>query len=132
METAGDGLYFVFANTADAAHYALALSALVRGRDWAAAGLPAQFNLRIALHSGPVHRSQDPLTGRPLYTGPHASRAARIEPITPPGQVYASQAFAAVAAAQGVRDIDLRYVGSVALAKGYGMLPLYHVCPPPE
>ena len=129
-ETAGDGLYFVFRDAGDAAHYALQLSALVRGTDWGARGLPPQFNLRMALHCGPVHCFDDPLTGRPLYTGPHTNRAARIEPITPPGLVYASQAFAAVAAAQGVSGIDLRYVGTVALAKGYGSLPLYHVCPP--
>lgn len=130
VETAGDGLYFVFAEPGDAAHYALALSAMVRGRDWATLGLPPEFNLRIALHCGPVHCFEDPVTGRPIYTGPHTSRAARIEPITPPGEVYASQAFAAVAEARGVRGLDLRYVGAVPLPKGYGTLPLYHVCPP--
>lgn len=131
-ETAGDGLYCVFASAEDAARYALQLSALLRGSDWTARGLPPWFNLRMALHCGPVHCFDDPVTGRPLYTGPHASRAARIEPVTPPGLVYASQAFAAVAAAQGVRGVDLRYVGTMALAKGYGSLPLYHVCPPPS
>ena len=45
-----------------------------------------------------------PITGLPMYTGPHTSRTARIEPITPPGQVYASASFAAVAAATGVTD----------------------------
>jgi len=40
------------------------------------------------------------------YTGSHTNRAARIEPITPPGQVYASSAFAAVAAATGARAVD--------------------------
>jgi tryptophan halogenase len=45
----------------------------------------------IGLHAGPVYRYTDPVTRRPNYTGGHASRAARIEPITPPGQVYASE-----------------------------------------
>jgi class 3 adenylate cyclase len=64
-----------------------------------------------------------------LFTGPHTSRAARIEPITPPGQVYASSAFAAVAAARGADGIALRYVGRTPLAKRSGSLALYHLQP---
>jgi class 3 adenylate cyclase len=126
VETAGDGLYMVFPDAAAAGHFALELSALAGGTDWAARGLPPGFNLRIALHCGPVHCGRDPLTGGRLYTGPHTSRAARIEPITPPGQVYASSAFAAIAAASGA-SFDLSYVGRIPLAKGYGTLGLYHV-----
>jgi hypothetical protein len=58
--------------------------------------------LRIALHAGPVYSCIDPVTGNPNYIGSQVSHAARIEPVTPPGQVYASQAFAALAAAQRV------------------------------
>jgi len=127
VEVAGDGLYMVFGRVADAGFFALELADLVRGLDRAALGLPASFGLRIALHCGPVHCGRDPITGGPLYTGPHTSRTARIEPITPPGQVYASSAFAAVAAAEGVPGLDLRYVGRIPLAKGYGTLGLYNV-----
>ena len=129
VETAGDGLYMVFANATDAAHYALELSALAAGTDWVAQGLPPAFNLRIALHCGPVFCGQDPITGTSIYTGPHTSRAARIEPITPPGQVYASSAFAAVAAASGADGIDMRYVGTIPLAKRSGTLALYNLQP---
>jgi len=127
VETAGDGLYMVFGSVADAGHYALELSALVNCRDWAACGLPPNLNLRIALHCGPVHCGRDPITGLPIYTGPHTSRTARIEPITPPGQVYASSAFAAVAAAGGADGLAMGYVGRIPLAKGYGTMGLYHV-----
>ena len=126
VETSGDGLYMVFRDPLHAGHFALELSALASGTDWSAHGLPAAFNLRVALHCGPVHCGRDPITGNPIYTGPHTSRAARIEPITPPGQVYASSAFAAVAAASGA-SFDLSYVGRLPLAKGYGALGLYHV-----
>jgi len=126
VETSGDGLYMVFRSVSDAAHYALELSALTNAFDRAACGLPPTFNLRIALHCGPVHCGRDPITGSPIYTGPHTSRAARIEPITPPGQVYASSAFAAVAAASGGGFI-MHYVGRMPLAKSYGTLGLYHV-----
>ena len=38
------------------------------------------------------------------------SRAARLEPKTPPGQVYASEAFAALAAIERVSDFTCEYV----------------------
>ncbi len=127
VETAGDGLYMVFAEAVDAAHYALELSTLIGATDWTAQGLPANFNLRIALHCGPVYCGLDPITDTPLFTGPHTSRAARIEPITPPGQVYASSAFAAVVAAKSPREIVMRHVGQLPLAKSSGTLTLYHL-----
>jgi tetratricopeptide (TPR) repeat protein len=127
VETAGDGLYMVFDGAADAGHFALELRDLVRNCDWAAFGLPETFSIRIALHSGPIFCAIDPITGRPLYTGPHTSRTARIEPITPPGQVYASSAYAAVAVATGVEGLEFSYVGRTTLAKSYGALPLYHI-----
>ena len=126
-QTAGDGFYFVFRDVADAGHYALELSELVRSHDWRGYGLPSTFDLRIGLHCGPVFCGQDPITKLPMYTGSHTSRTARIEPITPPGQVYASSAFAAVASATGVDDLSFSYIGRTRLAKHYGALPLYHV-----
>lgn len=127
VETAGDGLYIVFRGVRDAGLYALELKELVAATDWAAFGLPANLRIRIALHCGPVYRGRNPVTGAPIYTGPHTSRTARIEPITPPGQVYASSAFAAIVAASGVGVLDLQYVGRLELAKGYGPMGLYHV-----
>ncbi len=127
IETTGDGLYIVFGCVRDAGNYALELNRLVTGTDWTARGLPRGLSIRIALHCGPVYVGRNPVTGLPLYTGPHTSRTARIEPITPPGQVYASSAFAAVAAATGVDSLVMQYVGRMPLAKGYGPLGLYHV-----
>jgi class 3 adenylate cyclase len=127
VETTGDGIYMVFRDARQAAHYALELNKRVTGTDWAASGLPGGLNIRIALHCGPVYCGRNPLTGARIYTGPHTSRTARIEPVTPPGQVYASSAFAAVASVLGGDDLNMTYVGRMALAKGYGSLGLYHV-----
>jgi class 3 adenylate cyclase len=55
------------------------------------------------------------------------SRGARIEPITPPGEVYASENFAAIAAAQKIADFRCEYVGQLPLAKGSGTFGIYHV-----
>src|SRR5262249_38100030 len=125
--TWGDGLYFVFGGVRDAGLFALDLCDRVATTSWAERGLPASLSLRIALHTGPAYACIDPVTARDNFIGAHVSRAARIEPVTPPGHVYASQAFAAIAAAEGVRDFACEYVGQMPLAKGYGTFPTFHV-----
>jgi class 3 adenylate cyclase/tetratricopeptide (TPR) repeat protein len=127
--TWGDGLYFVFSKVDDAGNFALELASLVSKTKWEEKGLRAGLNLRIALHAGPAYEFDDPITGRRSYSGTHVSQAARLEPITPPGQVYASEAFAALAAAQRTRGFTCDYVGQTPMAKGYGTLPTYHVRP---
>lgn len=123
--TWGDGLFYVFEGLGEAACFAQGLVDAVAHTDWAALGLPAGLNLRVALHAGPVFLGPDPVTGRPTCFGTHVNRAARIEPITPPGQVYVSQAFAALAAAREVPGLHCDYVGRLPLAKGYGTFPMY-------
>lgn len=125
--TWGDGLYLVFESVRAAGLFALELRDRIGAADWAAAGLPPKLGLRLALHAGPAWECEDPVTGRLNYFGTHVSQAARIEPITPPGHVYASQAFAALAAAEGVREFRCDYVGQTPLAKDHGIRPLYHV-----
>jgi class 3 adenylate cyclase len=124
--TWGDGLYFVFSNVCDAGHFALDLRDGVTQTNWPEKGLPT-LNLRIGLHAGPVYSCTDPVTQRANYIGAHVSRAARIEPITPTGQVYCSQVFAALAAAEGVKDFRCDYVGQTSMAKKYGTFPTYVV-----
>ena len=125
--TWGDGLYLVFSNVEAAGDFALDLSDLVTTTRWERHGLPRGLSLRIALHAGPVYEFTDPVTGKRSYSGTHVSRAARIEPITPPGQVYASEPFAAMAAAHRVTLFDFDYAGLTPMAKGYGTFPTYHV-----
>jgi hypothetical protein len=70
---------------------------------------------------------EDPVTGQKTFTGSHVSRCARIEPITPPGQVYASQGFAALAAGQKVSEFICQFVKQAEWAKSYGTFPTYLV-----
>jgi class 3 adenylate cyclase len=127
--TWGDGLYIVFGRIADAAAFALKTCAAIRATDWPALGLPASLELRVGLHAGPAYACLDPVTRRPGFFGAHVSRAARIEPVTPPGAVYASQPFAALARADGATGFTCTYVGPMPLAKGYGTFPTYVVRP---
>ena len=125
--TWGDALYYVFAAVDQAGTFALDLCDLMQTTRWERHHLPPDMNLRIALHAGPVYRNVDPITQQVNYVGNHVNHAARIEPITPPGRVYASQAFAAMAASEKVQSFTCDYVGQVLWAKHYGSFPTYHV-----
>ncbi|HEY9875096.1 MAG TPA: adenylate/guanylate cyclase domain-containing protein, partial [Candidatus Obscuribacterales bacterium] len=125
--TWGDALYFVFENVRDAGLLALELCDRIHSTNWSEKGLPENLSLRIALHAGPAYRHLDPITGQISYIGTHVSHTARIEPITPPGKVYASQAFAALATAENIGEFTCDYVGQTPLAKGYGTFPTYHI-----
>ena len=127
QNTWGDAFYFVFSSVLEAAHFALSTRDLIRDTDWEQRGLSAALNMRISLHSGPVYRFTDPMIQKINFSGSHVNRAARIEPITPPGQVYASEHFASLIVASNVAEITCDYVGTLPLAKGYGTFPMYHV-----
>jgi class 3 adenylate cyclase/tetratricopeptide (TPR) repeat protein len=123
--TWGDGLYFVFPGVRETGRFALRLSERLHAVDWTEYGLPATLSLRIAVHAGPAYACTDPVTGRLNFLGAHVAMAARIEPITPPGAVYGSGAFAALAKSHQVDDFVCTYVGQTPLAKAYGTFPMY-------
>jgi tetratricopeptide (TPR) repeat protein len=125
--TWGDALYVVFDSPRAGAEFALAFLARMVEVDWTAVGLPDSSQIRVALHAGPVFCGFDPIMGRDNYFGSSVTKAARIEPITPPGMVYVSEAFAATLAATGLSDFALEYVGRLALAKGYGESRIYRL-----
>jgi class 3 adenylate cyclase len=125
--TWGDGLFLAFEEIGAAGRFALDLTESIRATDWESKGLPANLGLRTALHAGPVYLCTDPITRQLNCIGTHVSHAARIEPITPINEVYASEVFAALAVAQGITDFDCRYVGHLPLAKDYGIHATYHL-----
>ena len=50
---------------------------------------PKMNGMRIGVHYGPAYRTIDHITGRTTFYGTEVSKAARIEPVTPPGAVFA-------------------------------------------
>ncbi len=126
-DTWGDALYYVFPKIVDAGKFALDVCDLIQQMDWGSKGLPEDLNLRVSLHAGPVYNYINPITHKNDYAGSHVSYAARIEPITPPGKVYASKEFAAVVAADNIVDFSCAYVGQTPLAKNFGTFPTYNV-----
>ena len=124
--TWGDALCFVFNDPLAAADCAIAMRDTVRNTDWEKRGLP-KFSMRIGLHAGPVYRVREPLLDRQNFFGFHMNQAARIEPITRPGNVYASEAFSSLLLTDRRNTFDCRYVGVIVLPKKFGSYPIYHI-----
>ena len=125
--TWGDAICLVFADPLEAAESAMDIRDLVRDTDWTRWRLPAELNIRIGLHAGPVYGAREPLQERWNFFGSHVNQAARIEPITSPGNVYASEPFAALLLADARNRLDCRYVGVIVLPKEFGSYPIYHI-----
>jgi class 3 adenylate cyclase len=123
--TWGDGLFMVFQRANDAAECALALQAALSRLDFAALGLSVPLSLRIGGHLGPVYETLDPVLGQTNFFGAHVTRAAHIEPVTPPGCVYVTETFAAALALEHSQVFACDYVGMTKAAKGYGSLRMF-------
>lgn len=144
QNTWGDGVFVVFAEKSDgtavgeavgtgvvqAAEFALRLvEAFDRLNDrWQEMGFADLNPLRVGVHAGPVFEmSPDPVLGRTSFFGQHVNRTARIEPITLPGTVFASEQFAAVLEVAAPGRFACEFVGAEPLAKGYATAPLYRL-----
>ena len=131
LNTWGDGLFMVFENAVAGANFSLRLCELMKmgNRDgrWGRYGLPEELFMRVSLHSSPVRQLQNPLTLKASHWGHNVSIAARIEPITPPNQVYGTASTAALIAAEGASHLAADFVGMVPLAKAFGTLELFRI-----
>lgn len=123
--TWGDGLFLVFRRASEAAACALDLQDALGSLDFAALGLDAALSLRVGGHLGPVFELYDPVLQRRNFFGAHVSRAARIEPVTPPAMVYVTETFAAVLALEHSDRFACDYVGMTAAAKGAGTMRMF-------
>lgn len=123
----GDALLAVTADVRTAAEVALELQATLAQVDAPELGIGHGAGMRFGVHYGPVYVARDPITGRDNIFGTEVTRTARIEPITPTGEVYVTRPFAAILAMDAPGQFDTAYVGSVALAKGYGSLQMYRL-----
>jgi adenylate cyclase len=121
----GDAIFVVFTDATSAAAAALDMCEEFTHVDCEALGVPPGTAMRVALHYGPTYVGRDPVRRGVAHYGTEVSRAARIEPVTPSGSVYVTEAFAAVLEMDAPGRFVCNYVGKVSLAKGYGIFPLY-------
>jgi class 3 adenylate cyclase len=122
--TWGDGLFLVFDSPGAGAKCALDLQRAMASINFRSAGLP-QMLLRIGGHMGPAFQIKDPILGCLNFEGSHVTRAARIEPITPPGGVFITEPFAAALNLADVRGVGTNYAGLLKMAKEYGVERMY-------
>ena len=123
--TWGDGLFVVFDDVAAGAACALELQRMLSRLDLSALKLPPDLGLRLAMHAGAVFEIADPVLGGVGFTGSHISRTARLEPVTPAGEVYVTESFASLLMLDHSHAMSCDYVGSMPAAKGYGRLRMY-------
>lgn len=132
IRTCGDSVFCVMDRASDLVEYALELQRAVPTARDDYPSLAGLLMPRIALHAGPVYEVQDPLTRLPSYYGTDVNRTARMEPVTVPGHIYASEQFVALLevetpGSQRPKGLHCEYIGSLDLAKNYGIQRVYHL-----
>ena len=125
--TWGDALFVVLSDPVAAAHCGLDLQDAVTALDLGQVDLPDSLELRLSGHIGPVFPIVDPVLGQPSFSGSHITRVARLEPVTPPGALVVTEAFAAALELSGCTDLVCDYVGHRPAAKDYGRMRMYTV-----
>jgi class 3 adenylate cyclase/tetratricopeptide (TPR) repeat protein len=130
--TWGDGLKVFTTDVETAARCAIELQEEMKSFDPASHGLPDYIALRLGGHVGPIYKMRDPVLKRMSFTGAHVTRAARIEPITPEGAIYVTEAFAAALTMTPRSKFSCEYVGQIAAPKDYGTMRLYSLKRSPQ
>lgn len=125
--TWGDGLFIVFDDPAAAAECAFELQKVARQAVASTPSVQGTLGLRIGIHYGPVYETYDPILKCNNVFGAHVSRAARVEPITPEGEVFVTDETAAVLLLNSGEDYAADYVGRMPLAKNYGDAAMYRL-----
>jgi class 3 adenylate cyclase/tetratricopeptide (TPR) repeat protein len=123
--TWGDAIYLILDDVYSAARCALDLQVAMSQLPLRKLGLPDFIALRLGGHFGPVSLFEDPVLKTYNFFGAHVSKAARIEPITPPGEVYVTDHFASTLALDPKDEFECEYVGEIPMAKDYGNLKMY-------
>ncbi len=123
----GDAILAVFADVPSAARCALDMQEVIGHIETSDTDLPLDLAMRIGAHVGPVLHLVEPFKGEYIYWGRELTRAARIEPRTPVGEVYVTSAFAALLALEPASGIRCDYVGQVTTAKDFETIPMYRL-----
>jgi class 3 adenylate cyclase len=114
--------------TADARSAALATEALlatVRALRPHLGGRLGELEIRVGAHFAPAWHGNDAIERVRTFYGTQLSFTARVEPVTPPGTTYVTEAFAAELAVSAADEFATEYAGEIALAKRFGRFRIY-------
>lgn len=141
LNTWGDAVFAVADSAIKIADFGLRYCDIIESLGKKYPEFPFPIRARISLHSGPVFIAMDPFIKKMNFYGGHINRAARLEPVTTVGQVYATQQFVALLHGEtndernecmqkGLKYYErysTEYVGIIALAKSFGQQEVYHL-----
>jgi class 3 adenylate cyclase/tetratricopeptide (TPR) repeat protein len=141
LNTWGDAVFAVASSALKIADFGLRYCDIIENLGKKYPEFPFPIKARISLHSGPVFLAQDPFIKKINFYGGHINRAARLEPVTAVGQVYATQQFVALLYGEtndehneftqkGLKYYErysTEYVGTISLAKSFGQQEVYHL-----
>lgn len=123
----GDAIFVTFESIDAALRVGVEITSALGRLDYRGLGMEDAGGMRMAMHFGPVYEAVDPVTSQRTLYGSEVSRTARIEPITPPGTIFVTEAFAAMSIAHAQSHVRYAYVGKLALPKDAGIIRLYKI-----
>jgi len=127
LDTWGDAIFLVTEKASVAARIACAFNKAIAGIDQSGLDLDEPLQMRIGLHFGPVYKLYDHLTQDFTYSSNDVTKTARIEPVTPPGEIFGTEPFVAMLELEGEGWASFDYAGTISSAKNYGAFRMFHV-----
>ncbi len=127
LDTWGDAIFLVTEKASTAAKIAVALNNAIAEIDQSNLDLEEPLLMRIGLHYGPVYKVYDHLTQCFTYSSNDVTKTARIEPVTPPGEIFGTEPFVAILELEGEGWANFEYAGTIRSAKDFGAFRMFHI-----
>jgi class 3 adenylate cyclase len=127
LDTWGDAIFLVTEKASTAAKIAIALNDAINQIDQTHLDLKEPLLMRIGLHFGPVYKIYDHLMKCYTYSSHDVTKTARIEPVTPPGEIFGTEPFIAMLELEGEGWANYEYAGSISSAKNFGAFRMFHI-----
>jgi class 3 adenylate cyclase len=125
--TWGDAFFICSDNPVVLAEIALQIRDKIKNKDWMKFGLNEVIAVRIALHAQTAQVIVEPDGTVSNVVGKGVDKAARIEPVTEPNEVFCSDVFHQLLLNESVQNIRGIAIGRRALAKNFGEMNLFRL-----
>ncbi len=129
--TWGDAYLFILKSPIDALNISLSLKEFFSKQDFRKENLPQELNIRCSLHAGLIEIGdfEDPIRGGTTrdVVGRNVVVSARIEPITPPGRIWATRVFKDLLKDRLPGNVTFDSLGLKNFSKRWGAQELYDV-----
>jgi len=135
VRTVGDAIFAVTDSAIGILDFAIAVKRACALANERIEDLAFPLKVRIALHAAPAFAVYEPISQRDDWFGSNVNRTARLEPITVPNHIYATDQFVALLSKENCADDKpapfadwkAELVGELELSKKYGKQRVYHI-----